>query len=72
MIAFIATGQTNMMRNALQQRCEDERTSMIERCYKEREEHCSPVSKDSRFARESFTKEGTPEKILPQWQSALK
>jgi len=45
------------MRKALQQRCDDRRTSMIERYYKGREEDCSPISEDSRFAGESFTKD---------------
>jgi len=49
------------MRKALQQRCDDERTSTIGRCYKGRkEEDCTPVSEDSRSTGESFTKEGSP------------
>ena len=48
------------MGKALQQRCDDERTGIIERCYKGREEDCSPVSEDSRFTWESSTKEGSP------------
>lgn len=62
------TGQTNTMGKMLQQRCDDERTDAIERCYTGREENCSPISKDSRFAGENFTNEGSPEEILPQWQ----
>jgi len=48
------------MRKALQQRCDDRRTSMIERYYNGREEDCSPISEDARFTGESFTKEGSP------------
>jgi len=50
------------MGKELQQGCNDRRTSTIERCYKGREEDCSPVSEDSRFTGESFTKEGSPER----------
>jgi len=39
-----------MMRKALPQRCDEGRTSRIERCYKGREEDCSPISEDSRIA----------------------
>jgi len=39
---------------ALQQRSDNERTGTIERC--------SPVSEDSMFTGESFTKEGSPER----------
>ena len=49
-----------MMGKVLQQRCDDGRTGTIERCYKEREEDCSPVSEDSRLVEESFTKERSP------------
>jgi len=56
----VAIGQSNTMGKALQQRCGDGRTSKIERCYQGSEEDCSPVSEDSRFAGESFTKEGSP------------
>jgi len=48
------------MRKALQQRCDDERTSTIGRCYKGKKEDCTPVSGDSRFAGESSSKEGSP------------
>ncbi len=58
----VAIGQINTMGKALQQRCDGGRTSTIERCYKGREEDCSPISEDSRFTWESFTKEGPPEK----------
>jgi len=47
---------------ALQQRCDNERTGTIERCYREREEDYSPISEDSRFTAESSTKEGSPER----------
>jgi len=43
----------------------------IERCYKEREKDCSPVSEDSRFTGESFTKEDFQKENLPPQQSAL-
>jgi len=35
---------------------------MTERYYKGREEGCSPISEDSRFAGESFSKKGASEK----------
>jgi len=54
----VAIGQINTMGKALQQRCDDRRTRMRERCYKGREEDCSPGSEDSRFRGGSFTKEG--------------
>jgi len=51
------------MGKALQQRCDDKRTGIIERCYKKKkEEDCSPVSEGSRFAGEKFTKDGLPGK----------
>ena len=50
------------MGKALQQRCDDKRTDTIERCYKGREEEHLPISEDSRFTRESFTKKGSPER----------
>ena len=56
-----AIGQTNTIGKVLQQRCDDIRTSTIQ-CYKGRKEDCSPVSEDSTFAEESFTKEGSPER----------
>lgn len=43
---------------------------MIERCYKGKEDY-SPVSEESKFVRENFTKKRSPE-TLPLWQSALK
>ena len=46
----------------LQQRCDDKRTSKIEKCYKGREEDGSPIPEDSRFTGESFTKEESPER----------
>jgi len=49
------------MGKALQQRCYDGRTSTV-RCYNGREEDCSPALEDCRFAGESFTKEGSPER----------
>ena len=55
-----AFGQINTMGKALQQRCDD-RTGTIEMYYKKREEDCSPVSEDYRFAGESSTKERPPE-----------
>jgi len=48
------------MRKALQ-RCDDRRTSRIERCYKGRKADCSLVSEDSTFAGKSFIKEESPE-----------
>jgi len=57
----VAIGQINTMGKELQQRCDDGRTSMIERCYNGREEYCAPVSEDSKFAEKSFSKEGSPE-----------
>jgi len=61
-----------MMGKVLQQRWDDKQTTTIEKCYKGREEDCSPASEDSRFVRESFTKEQSPERNPSQWQSALK
>jgi len=61
-ITLVTTGQTNTLGKALQQRCDDGRTSMIERYYKGREEDCSPVSEDSGFTGKSFTKEGSPKR----------
>ena len=57
-----AIGQINTIGKALQQQCDDRKTSTIERYYKGREEDCSPISEDSRFAGESFTKEGSLER----------
>jgi len=50
------------MGKALQQRCDNRRTSTIGRSYKGREEDCSPVSEDSRLAGENLIKEGSPER----------
>ena len=61
-LLYVALGQIEMMGKELQQRCDDRRTGMIERCYTGREEDCTPISRDSRFAGESFTKEGSPER----------
>jgi len=63
-ISAVAIGQVNTMGKALQEKCIDGRTSMIARCYKGREEDCSPVLEDSRFPGESFTEKGSPEKEL--------
>jgi len=62
----VAIGQIKMIGQAIQQRCDDERTSMIERCHKEREENCSPIPEDSRFTEENFTKERFPTKSFPR------
>jgi len=59
-MSAVAIGQINTMGKALQQRCDDGRTNTIERCYKGREEDCSPISEDSKYAGESFTKEESP------------
>ena len=59
-----AIGQINTMRKALQQRCDNKRTGMIERYYKGREEDCLPVSENCRFIGKSFTKEKSPEREL--------
>ena len=58
----VAIGKINMIGKALPQRCDDRKTSMIEKCYKGREEDCSPVLEYSRFSGESFTKKGSPER----------
>jgi len=55
-----AIEQITTMGKVLQQRCDDRRTGTIERYYKGREEACSPISEDSRFAGKSFTKERSP------------
>lgn len=60
------------MGKVLQQRCDDTRTSMIERCYKEREEDYLPLSEDSRFTEESFINEESPRRDPFSGQSALK
>jgi len=49
-----------MMGKALEQKCDDRRTGTREKCYKGREEDCSPISEESKFAGESFTKERSP------------
>jgi len=56
----VAIGQISTMGKVLQQRCDDGRTGTIARCYKRREDDCSPTSEDSRFTGESSTKEGSP------------
>ena len=56
----VAIRQINTKGKALQQGCDYRRISTIERCYKGREEDCLPVSADSRFAEQCFTKEGSP------------
>jgi len=49
------------MGKALQQRCDDGRTSTTVRCYKRMEE-CLPVSEDARFTGKSTSlDEGPPE-----------
>lgn len=58
----IGIGQINTTGKVLQQRCNDRRTSTIERHYVRRKEDCPPVSEDSRPAGESFTKERSPRK----------
>jgi len=58
----VAIRQINTMGKAIQERCDDRRTSTIERCCKGREGDCSPVPEDSRFTRETFTKKGSPER----------
>jgi len=57
----VAIEQNNTVGKVLQQRCDNKRTGTIERCY-EGSEDCLPVSEDSRFVGESFTKEGSPER----------
>ena len=51
-----------MMGKTLQQRCDDKRTDMIERCYEGIEINYTPVSEKSRFAEESFAKEASLER----------
>ena len=51
----VAIAQINTTGKALQQRCDDRRSSTIEIYYKRREE-------DSSFAGKSFTKKGSPER----------
>lgn len=63
-LLYVALGQIEMMGKELQQRCDDRRTGMIERCYTGREEDCTPISRDSRFAGENFTRKDTPERDL--------
>lgn len=57
----VVIGQINTMEKALQQSCGDRGTGTTGRCYKGKEEGCSPVSEESRFAGESSTKEGSLE-----------
>ena len=60
------------MGKVLQQRCNNRKTSIIERCYKGREKDFSPVSELSRFTGKASPRRDLQEEILPQWQSALK
>ena len=69
LLYLVAIGQINTMEEALKQRHDDKTTGTIARCYKGREEDCSPVSEDSRFAGESFTKEGSPGRAFKGSQS---
>ena len=59
------------MGKALQQRCDDGRTSTIERCYKKREDY-TPISEDSRFTKKASPERNLQKKILSLSQSALK
>lgn len=52
-----------MTGKVLQQRCDDEKTDMTERCYKGQED-CSPLWEDSKFVGQSFTKARPPGKNL--------
>jgi len=40
-------GQISTVEKVLQQRCGDKKTGTIERCYKGKEEDCSPISEYS-------------------------
>lgn len=51
-----------MIGKALQRSCDDRKTSLIERCYKEKEKGYSLILEDSAFTREIFTKEVSPER----------
>lgn len=50
----IGIGQINTTGKVLQQRCNDRRTSTIERRYIRRKEDCPPVSEESRPAGEKL------------------
>jgi len=52
------------MGKALQQKCDDGRTNTIERCYKGREEDCSPISEDSRLSRKASPRRDLQPEIL--------
>lgn len=58
----VAIGQINIMGKAIQLRCDDGRSGIIERYYKGREKDCSPLSEDSSFAGENFPEEGSLER----------
>jgi len=59
------------MRKALQQNCDDRRTSTIERCNKRREEDCSPIyqkipgSQGKASPRRELQKEPSPVALSP-------
>lgn len=59
---LVAIRQITAIEKTLQQRCNNKRTRTMERCYKGRKEDWSPIPEDSRFAKESFSKENPPEK----------
>jgi len=52
------------MGKTLQQSCVDKRTGTTGRCYRERKEDGTPVSEDSMFTGEIFTKERSPGRVL--------
>lgn len=51
-----------MTEKEFQQKCDDAKTNITERYYKERKKDCLPISEDSRFTRKNFTKKRSPEK----------
>lgn len=51
-----------MTEKELQQKCDDAKTNITERYYKERKKDCLPISEDSRFTRKNSTKKRSPEK----------
>jgi len=53
------------MGKAIQHRCDDRRTSTTERCYKGREEDCSPISEDSRFAGKASPRRDLQKETFP-------
>lgn len=67
-----AISQINTVGKALQQKCNDKRTSTIEKYYKENEEAYSTVLEDSRFTEKTSLRRDLQKEIHPQWQSALK